>query len=108
MCVLIPLIDNFVAESRWASDVPGLERLIVQDHGRELGLELGPGAHRSHWSSVLRKMASRIGDIRAAVKSLSSRTFMFNVYVASLFMYKPSSQRFRDMPYLPTKPRRSA
>lgn len=86
--VLIPLFPDFADILPWVSSLPGIAGIEVSGFGRYLGVEVGPMAHLHQWTSVMRKATSRIGEIRAGGKSLSSRIFMFNAYAASLFTYK--------------------
>lgn len=86
-CILIPLFPDFEDIIPWAAALPGIAGIEVSGFGRCLGVEIGPAAHLHQWASVRHKATARIGENRAGGKSLSSRIFMFNTCVASLFTY---------------------
>lgn len=72
-CVLIPLFLDVGDLLRWLATLAYFSTMAVQDYGRYLGVEIGPGAHRAHASphalmnSAFKALRRRPRDIRDEV-----------------------------------------
>lgn len=66
---------------------PAAEVMQLVDHADDLGVTTGPEAQTHQKGAVERNLEARMSDVSSA-PSLDWRVLLFNVYSASLVMYK--------------------
>ena len=85
---IIPLFHTINQLRAFIIDnLPTLQHANVTDHGRYLGISVGPAAHLHHWEAALPKYTSRCLQTRSLPVDFFSRLAHYHTYALTTLTY---------------------